>query len=399
MATISKIISLPSATQYNPTAFPSYVIFGGFTFGTPIEYGQVANGGTPTNKVGWQEPTQSFFKNKTSSTYRFRLVRSSDSALIRDGLLGSYNTEGQNVQTSLGSGLVAGTSYFVEVYTSANNGGVLYNINPTGFVAQTAPNVSPTQTGGWTIGGFAESPSGNEMSVTLNSHTTNWGGVPADAAGRYYSLELVKTDGTTAYSGILYKQGTGGTVNPAYSSENPIIVVANLGAVKNDSYRVFVKAGNRGGEATRIENPTTATNGPQTFPPIQSPSVSSISPTSGSGAGGETVMITGTSLTTVTEVRLCGILATIVSKNYTTIFATTGQRVSSTPITGDVQVMNPAGFGTKANAFTYTAYGSTPNNSRRCTSFDFSISECYGVPTSACCPTYAIYCSGAGCIY
>jgi hypothetical protein len=393
MATISKIISLPSATQYNPTAFPSYVVFGGFTFGTPIEYGQVANGGTPTNRVGWQEPTQSFFKNKTSSTYRFRLVRSSDSALVRDELLGSYNTEGQNIQTSLGSGLVAGTGYFVEVYTSANNGGVLYNTNPTGFVAQTAPNISPTPASGWTMGGYAESPTGNVMGLTLNSHTTNWGGVPTDSAGRYYKVELVKTDGTTAYSGILSRQGGGN--DPAYSSDTPINCTVNLGQVRNDNYRVFVKAGTRGGEATRIENPTTAINGPQNFPPIESPSVSSISPTGGS----ETVTITGTSLTTVTQVAICNVLATIVSTNYTTIVATTGQRISTTPITGDVQVMNPTGFGTKANAFTYTAYGTPTNNSRRCTTWDFNFGECYGVGPNSCCPTYATYCTGAACIY
>ena len=402
MAIISKILSLPSATQYNPTGFPSFAIYTGFTFGTPIRYGQVANGGTPTNEVGWQEPNQSFFKNKSSSRYRFRLTRVSDDALIRDDLLGSIVGEGELLQSSmvsLGSGLVAGTLYRVQLYTTANSGGVLYNPNVTGFVAQTAPNISPTQTGGWTIGGYAESPSGNVMSVTLNSHTTDWGGVGTSTLGRYYSLELVKTDGAVYTSGILYKQGSGGTVNAAYSSENPIIAEVNLGSILNGDYRVFVKAANQAGEATRIENPTTALYGAQNFPPIKPPTLTSISPTSGPGSGGTPVTITGTSLTTVTSAQIGGENIDIRSRNYTTIYGITDDKISSTPQTYNLTVSNPAGNATLLQAFSYSAYAGPPpppGGNKRCTTFDLNTGQCF--QSNCCCsPGFGQFCSGSSC--
>ena len=402
MAIISKILSLPSATQYNPTGFPSFAIFSGFTFGTPIRYGQVANGGTPTNDVGWSEPNQSFFKNKSSSRYRFRLIRVSDGALIRDGLLGSITGEGEILQSSLvslGSGLVAGTSYRVELYTTANNGGVLYNPNVTGFVAQTAPNMSPTQTGGWTISGFAESPSGNVMSVTLNSHTTDWGGVGTSVLGRYYSLEIVKTDGAVYTSGILYKQGSGGTVNAAYSSELPIVCEVNLGSMLNGDYRVFVKAATWGGEATRIENPTTALYGAQNFPSIRPPSLTSIAPTFGPGTGGTAVTITGASLTTATVVRIGGEDVAVTSKNYTTITGVTANKYGNSTTAYDVVVANPAGSATLPSAFTYSANPAPPppvGGNKRCTTFDFNNGQCFS--SNCCCsPAFGQFCSGASC--
>lgn len=352
MGMISKVVSIPAATQYNPTSAPAFALGSDFSFGTEFSYGQVFNGQTPTMQVHWQEPTPSFFKNKASSSYRFRLTKDSDGSLVRDALLGPYLTEGSFNLTSLGSGLIAGQLYKIEIYTTANGGTTLYNATPKYFIAQTAPNLSPRMDspfGGYTVGGFANSPSGNTVDVTITQHTSDWGGLSTSQIGRYYAMDLVLANGTTAYSTNISIVGGG---DPAYSSTTPLTVRGSfLSGIDNDNYRIFLKAGTRGGTATRVENSLTQQNGPQNFPPYNTPTLTSISPISGSTAGGTSVLIQGTYLRKPTSVSICGINATVVDSGYNFIVATTGSSPNS--VVGNVVVTNPAGSATLVNAYTY----------------------------------------------
>ncbi|MBV9497010.1 MAG: IPT/TIG domain-containing protein, partial [Acidobacteria bacterium] len=94
----------------------------------------------------------------------------------------------------------------------------------------------------------------------------------------------------------------------------------------------------------------TKTNG---FTYADPPTVSSINPTSGPAAGGQTgVVITGTNLSSVTNVKLGGTNATITNTTATTVTITTPAHAAGTV---DVVLTNPAGSATLTNGYTYIA--------------------------------------------
>jgi formylglycine-generating enzyme required for sulfatase activity len=84
---------------------------------------------------------------------------------------------------------------------------------------------------------------------------------------------------------------------------------------------------------------------------VPAPTISSVSPTSGSTAGGTTITITGTNLTGATSVTVGGVAATGVAVvNSTTVTAVTP---AGTAGAKTVTVTTPGGTANLANAFTY----------------------------------------------
>jgi hypothetical protein len=87
------------------------------------------------------------------------------------------------------------------------------------------------------------------------------------------------------------------------------------------------------------------------------PTVTSISPTTGTTAGGTSVTITGTNLTGATVVTIGGVAATgLTVVNATTITATTPAHAAGAV---DVAVTTPGGTGTGTGLYTYGAAGPT----------------------------------------
>ena len=82
------------------------------------------------------------------------------------------------------------------------------------------------------------------------------------------------------------------------------------------------------------------------------PFIYTVTPNTGSNAGGLSVVITGANFTDVNTVKFGGAIATFTLVNSTTIHATT----PAYPITGivDVSAISPFGTGTSHGAFTYT---------------------------------------------
>ena len=390
MATISKVLALPSATQYNSPSAPSYTnsAFTGIGNYGYFEYGQVAYGGTPTNKVSWVEPTPSFFKNKESSVYRFRLTRTSDNVLVRDDILGNYITEGQSLQTSLGL-VVAGTDYKVEIYTSVNGSRSSYNTAT--FTAMTAPEAPPEwRTGvgyGWT--GYAYAPYGNVMQFDISGHTANWGTYNYHTSNKYY-LDMVDTVNNTTTT--TYEKNGANPVSTTLPFQGEWLYYDLVPS----KYRVYVKAGNYAGYSPRVENPNTAstTNG-STILSYGPPTISSFTPTFGYRY--DTVTITGTWLKNPASAAINNYSANIVSSSYDTLvlsvpfigygFSTTG------PITVTSNTNNGTTQSTASSTDTFTI-GATPYPSyKRCTSLNRSMGLCYTI--NCCC--YDPACSGATC--
>jgi hypothetical protein len=87
------------------------------------------------------------------------------------------------------------------------------------------------------------------------------------------------------------------------------------------------------------------------------PTVTAISPSSGSTAGGTAVTITGTTLVGATSVTIGGVAATFTVVNPTTINATTGPHAAGAV---DVVVTTPGGTATGAGLFTYVEPQAAP---------------------------------------
>ena len=90
------------------------------------------------------------------------------------------------------------------------------------------------------------------------------------------------------------------------------------------------------------------------FPVITSPTVTAISPDSGSTEGGESVTITGTNFTGATAVTIGGVAATsVVIANNTNLTAITPAHAAGVV---DVVVTTPGGSGTGTNLYTYIGF-------------------------------------------
>ncbi len=123
--------------------------------------------------------------------------------------------------------------------------------------------------------------------------------------------------------------------------------------------------------------------------PVGAPTVTAISPNTGSTSGGTSVTITGTNLTGASAVTIGGVTVmafTVV--NATTITATTAAHAAGSV---DVVVTTPGGSGTGAGLFTYavpttaTALSSSQNPSRPGVSVTFTatVTSSGGTPTGA----------------
>ena len=387
MAAISRIVSLPSATQYNPTDFPhpSFTYATDIPFLTAFTWGQVAYGGTPTNTVEWIPPfshndsyPEYFFKNKQTSQYRFKLYRTSDNAIIKDGLLslyGNVTSPTQEITTDLGSGLVAGTEYLLATYTLANGTTSQLSKDVFGnsweFRAMTAPQSSPAlENSGFSSSGYAKDYQGNSVSFNLLTHTTNWGGASSIEADqeRYYDVDLLRSNGSVAFSAILYLDN-----NPiadqqqddaAYVTTPPptdvrgrwpsaTIGYATPGA---EQYEIWVKARTLAGSAARVEHPNFVNTGPtQLFVVSRPRATTPIFPNSGLGLGGYTITINGYYLDDVSDVKIGGLTAQILTANQTYNQIQIIAPANTTP-SGykNVVLTGPGGTQTLVDAFFYT---------------------------------------------
>ena len=168
------------------------------------------------------------------------------------------------------------------------------------------------------------------------------------------------TSGTTAgstsftLSGSGFVPGTtvtiGGVAATSISITNSTTLTGNTPAYASGSLAKDVVVNNGAGTAT-LSNGFTYT--------ASAPTVSSITPSTGSTAGGTSVTISGTQFVPGTTVTIGGVAATSVSvTNSTTLTATTPAYVSGS-LTKDVVVNNGVSSATLSNGFTYSASAPT----------------------------------------
>lgn len=130
---------------------------------------------------------------------------------------------------------------------------------------------------------------------------------------------------------------------------------ASVTFVSSTQLQATTPAGAAGPVSVVVTNPdTTAATVTNGFTYQNPPTVTSISPTSGTATGGTSVTITGTGFVGATDVSFGDTAASTFSvTNGTTIVATSPPRLSAGKV--DVRVTNFAGTGTLLQAFTYTS--------------------------------------------
>lgn len=101
-----------------------------------------------------------------------------------------------------------------------------------------------------------------------------------------------------------------------------------------------------------VSSPFGSSTLPNAFTYLPVPTVSSLSQSLGSSAGGQSVTLTGTALGSTTSVTFGGTQATITARTATSVTVTTPTRRASTTAVA-VVVTSPGGSATRASAFTF----------------------------------------------
>lgn len=168
--------------------------------------------------------------------------------------------------------------------------------------------------------------------ATMNGNVTSDGGATITERGFYWKSG---TGVTTANGTKVTVAGTTGTFNSTLSS-----------LLSSTQYSYIAFATNSSGTTVSTPETTFTTN-------AAPPTVTSVSPTSGSTAGGTSVTITGTNFTGATAVTIGGNPATPFIVNSATSITAPAPAHAAGQV--DVVVTTPGGTGTGTNLYTYVA--------------------------------------------
>lgn len=271
-------------------------------------------------------PTVTLTTGSTSSsiTVTFSAVSNASSHSVRvylsngTTLVGSVRTN--FVSGSTITGLTANTAYKVTIQgigdiTNYSNSGESPQASITTSIAP--PTIATASfSGTTTVGQILTAATGTLGGGAVASTTYQW-----------------KSSST---SGGVYSDISGATSNTYTLTSSEA----------NKYIKVTITVTNTAGSASATSNASAAaviSNNP-------TPTVSSISPSAGTTAGGTSVTISGTNLSTVSSVTFDGSAATISTKTSTQLVVVTPAHSAGAV---DVVITNPAGSITSANGFTY----------------------------------------------
>ena len=240
---------------------------------------------------------------------------------------------------------VASTAYTATVTLTA----------AAGYTFSTA--LTPTvNTGTAAAGAVSGSGTGNTLTFTVTFPTTAAATVTAAPAPTFVSIS--PSSGTFAGGTLVTITGTGFTGATAVTIGGA--TATNLTVVSNTEITATTPASTSAGAAdVIIVTPGGSVTGSKAFTyTAPAPTFTSISPTSGTTAGGTSLTITGTGLTGATAVTIGGATATgltVVSDTEITATSPAG-----TAGTANVVITAPGGTLTETGAFTFTGTTSVP---------------------------------------
>ena len=255
---------------------------------------------------------------------------------------------------------------------------IFRSFNPTSSPTRVFPQLSDVLAGTTTYGETLPTTSRTmTFRLTARDNRAGGGGVASDtttvtsvaAAGPFAITAPAAAVSWAGSSSQTVTWNVAGTASAPISCANVAIALSTDGGLTFPT-TLLASTPNDGSQAVTLPStPTTtarirvscvgnvffAISRPSfTITAAPAPTVSSISPTSGTTAGGTAVTIAGTGFVSGATVAIGGVAATsVVVGSATSITAVTGARVAGTV---DVVVTNPdTTWGTKASAYTYVA--------------------------------------------
>jgi hypothetical protein len=186
-------------------------------------------------------------------------------------------------------------------------------------------------------------PGGNSTSVRTFTFV-----VPAPtissispSVGKLTGGEVVTIQGTRLSAVTAVKFGT---------SSATAVAGTSLTRVSDTELRVTTPAGTLGAKSVYVIAPSGTATKASGYTYVGVPTITTVSPSSGSSAGGSTVVINGTALANLKSVTIGGALATVSTSTDTRITAIVP---AGTPGGHAIVVVTAGGATTKARAFTY----------------------------------------------
>ena len=222
MATVSRILALPSATDYFPSP-PSI---------TSISYSQTGFESNTAGNTFFYEIPASNWKNKSSALYKYRVEKNMGYGVprlvVEDTLL-TYLTPG--ISTT-----AIGVLHYVYPYTRSN--GSDKDGTPVTFVPQKRPNLSPTILSS-SISTYQINIAWQAINSVSPNFSNNWGGAPENLAeypntDRQYEIRIEQPTGNAIY-----------TIPVSYTQTD-----FSFGGFFSGNYRVVVYAKNKAGYST-----------------------------------------------------------------------------------------------------------------------------------------------------
>ena len=238
-------------------------------------------------------------------------------------------------------------------------GGTSVVVTGTNFSGATAVKFGSTNATGFTVNSAtqitATAPAGSAGTVDVTV-TTVGGTSAASAADQFTYVALPTVTSINTSSG------------PTAGGTTVVITGTNLSAATGVKFGATAATGLTANTATSITatspagtgtvdvtvttaGGTSATSAADQFTYVALPTITSISPTSGSTAGGTVVVITGTNLTGATGVTIGGTAATLGTNTGTTLSVTTGAHAAGTGLS--VLVTTPAGTNAANTLYSY----------------------------------------------
>ncbi len=352
-------VAAPSVTSISPTAGPT----GGGTTVIITGTGFAAAPGTGAVRFG-----------ATTATYTIN----SNTQITATAPAGSAGTVDVTVTTVGGTSATSAADQFTYVpaptvtsispTSGPTSGGTTVTITGTNFSGATAVTFGGTAASGFTVNSntqiTATAPA--QAAGTIDVRVTTGGGTSATSAADQFTYVSAPT--VTSVSP---------TAGPTAGGTSVVITGTNLSGATAVTFGATAATGFTVNGATQITatapagtgtvdvrittvGGTSATSAADQFTYVPAPTVTSVSPASGSSIGGTTVTLTGTNFTGATAVTFGGTAATGFTVNSATQITATAPAGSAGTV--DVRVTTTGGTSATgaAGQFTYVAITVTP---------------------------------------
>ena len=329
--------------------------------GYTVQYGTTS--GNPSTSIDVGNVTSRTFTGlQAGTTYYFRVV--------------ARNTAGQtsapSTQVSYTVPTPSPTTPTITSFTPTSGptgGGTVITITGTNFATGATVRIGGVAATGVTLVSStqlrATSPAGTAGAKSVQ--VTNSNGQSATAAGQFtYTApagaptitSVTPSSGPTAggttitINGSGYVMGAGGEVRVGG------VLATGITFVSSSQLRAVTPSGTAGAQAVSVRNPNGATvsfaGGFTYTASATTPTLTSVTPSSGPSTGGTVITLTGTNFVSGATVSVGGTAATAVTfVSATQVRATTP---AGTAGARDVQITNPSGqSATRTGAFTYTS--------------------------------------------